>query len=289
MRLTRRSTTVIVAAALIAGGVAAPAVASGGEDDRGGGSRSSDRLDAVGLSNAGKTLVAFRTTDARDARKVGDVTLDVDTSLVGVDYRVQDGKLYGVGDEGGIYVLDAKNAAATRVGRLTVALEGTSFGVDFNPAVDRLRIVSDTGQNLRVVPDTGVATVDGTLNDGAATPATALGVTGAGYTNNDAAAGTATTLFDIDTTNDRVSIQAPPNAGTLNPTGTLGVDASAAVGFDVYSTVRDGTTVDVRALASLPVGDVVGLYRVDLLTGAATLQDTFVDRVIGLAIPLAQR
>ena len=31
---------------------------------------------------------------------------------------------------------------------LTVPLSGSFFGVDFNPAADRLRIVSDTGQNL---------------------------------------------------------------------------------------------------------------------------------------------
>ena len=31
-----------------------------------------------------------------------------------------------------------------------VALAGTAFGVDFNPRADLLRIVSNTGQNLRV-------------------------------------------------------------------------------------------------------------------------------------------
>ena len=40
-------------------------------------------------------------------------------------------------------------------------LDGTEFGVDFNPQVDRLRVVSNSGQNLRLHPDTGaVAAVD---------------------------------------------------------------------------------------------------------------------------------
>ena len=39
-------------------------------------------------------------------------------------------------------------ATATFVNALSVPLMGTSFGVDFNPAADRLRIVSDLGQNL---------------------------------------------------------------------------------------------------------------------------------------------
>jgi hypothetical protein len=30
-----------------------------------------------------------------------------------------------------------------------VALQGTRFGVDFNPAANRLRVISDLGQNLR--------------------------------------------------------------------------------------------------------------------------------------------
>ena len=49
----------------------------------------------------------------------------------------------------------------------TPALSGTAFGFDFNPTVDRIRVVSDTGQNLRLNPDTGaVAAVDGALNQG---------------------------------------------------------------------------------------------------------------------------
>ncbi|TFV73355.1 DUF4394 domain-containing protein [Blastococcus sp. CT_GayMR19] len=299
MRLTRRSTTVIVAAALIAAGVAAPAVASGGDDDRGGGSSSGDRLDAVGLSNAGKTLVAFRTTDARDARKVGDVTLDVDTSLVGIDYRAQDGKLYGVGDEGGIYVLDAKKAGATRVGRLTVALEGAHFGVDFNPAANALRITGDTGQNLRQpfgtttpdVPDEATV-ADGRLTNPATPPATALvpagGVTAAAYTNNDLDADTATVLHDLDTAVDQLAIQSPANAGTLAPVGKLGADAGPDAGFDIYSTVRDGRSVAAQGWATLTVGGKSRIYSVNLTTGQASDRGTFRMPVTDLAIGLDQ-
>ena len=41
-----------------------------------------------------------------------------------------------------------------------MALKGSAFGVDFNPAADRVRVVSNLGQNLRLHPDTG-AQVDG--------------------------------------------------------------------------------------------------------------------------------
>jgi len=36
---------------------------------------------------------------------------------------------------------------ATSFSQLTVPLEGSFFGVDFNPAANALRIISDTGQN----------------------------------------------------------------------------------------------------------------------------------------------
>src|SRR5256885_3209372 len=47
-----------------------------------------------------------------------------------------------------------------------LALSGTVFGMDFNPIADRLRIVSDTGQNLSVNPANGLVTTDATLNPG---------------------------------------------------------------------------------------------------------------------------
>ena len=98
---------------------------------------------------------------------------------------------------------------------------------------------------------------------------------------------TATTLFDIDTMADQVAIQAPPNNGTLNPTGKLGVDAAGDVGFDIYSsTTRDGATVNVRALAALNVDGKSALYRVDLLTGRASWADRIDAPVVDLAFPL---
>ncbi|ONI50380.1 hypothetical protein STIB_54740 [Streptomyces sp. IB2014 011-1] len=112
------------------------------------------------------------------------------------------------------------------------------FGVDFNPAANRLRVISNTGQNLRHNIDDGAAplgtTADGTLTNPTMPPSTAMGVTGAAYTNNDLDAATATTLFDIDTLADRVSLQSPANAGTLAPTGNLGVNAGPDAGFDIY-------------------------------------------------------
>ena len=236
--------------------------------------------------------MCFRDDWPGRAVTIGEVSgLVQDTSIVGIDYRPANNLLYGLGNAGGVYTIDANTAEAQLTSRLNKPLEGTSFGVDFNPTVDRLRIVSDTGQNLRTNVDDGTTTADSNLNIPGPTPVNpALGVTAVGYTNNDADPNTATTLFDIDATNDNTVIQAPPNAGSLNPTGKLDVDASAgSVGFDIYSQLDDGTTVGLRPLASIATPDgATSLYQVDLLAGRVAEVGTFKVPVVDLAIPTDQ-
>jgi hypothetical protein len=249
----------------------------------------SPRLRAIGLTSD-QRLVGFRVNKPDDVRGIGKINgLTGDTKLIGIDYRVQDGKLYGVGDAGGVYTLDSK-AKATKVSQLTVALSGTSFGVDFNPAADRLRVVSDNGQNLRHNVNAGGTTnTDTTLTiPPATTPA--AGITAAAYTNNDLNADTGTALYDIDTAVDQVSLQAPANAGTLSPIGKLGVDTGATAGFDIYSFVRNGKAVDAAGFATLTVGDRTTMYSVSLITGRADKLGAFPrsSQVTDLALPLNQ-
>jgi len=205
---------------------------------------------------------------------------------------VQNGKLYGVGNLGGIYTLSTRSGDGTKVVQLTVALQDTRFGVDFNPAANRLRVISDTGQTLRHNIDDPAAptttTVDGTLTyPPATTPATR--VTGAAYTNNDLDPNTATTLFDLDTMLDQIAIQSPANSGSLAATGKLGVNASANAGFDIYSTVRGGTTVDLEGYAVMWADGRMGLFEINLLSGKATSAGEFPKKVTDIAIPLNQR
>jgi len=282
----RKPVTALAVAALVVTAAAAPAAASDPAAKSGKGSPSGSHR-AVGLVG-GTQLVTFSTRDPRRSGPVGTVTgLQQDTRLVGIDVRVQDGKLYGVGERGGIYVLDTATAEATFVQRLTVALQGSSFGVDFNPAANALRVVSDTGQNLRQpFASAGAATVADTPLSTPPAAGTTTGVTGAGYTNDDADASTATTLFVLSTATDTVSVQSPANGGTLAATGSLGVDASGPAGFDVVSTVVKGRTVAVAGYASLSVGGKRALYSVSLLTGQATRIGGFAADVTDIALPL---
>ena len=194
--------------------------------------------------------------------------LSAGESLVGIDFRPANGALYGITDQGRIYTIAPTSGAATLVSTSSTLPNGASFGVDFNPVVDRLRVVSDTNQNLRINVDTGAAIVDTSLAYAAADTNAAVdpAVAGNAYTNS-AAGVTSTTLYAIDIAADVLTIQNPPNNGTLTTVGPLGVDASLSAGFDISRVAN-------TAYAALGVGGVSGLYRINLATGAATLVGT---------------
>ncbi len=203
-------------------------------------------------------------------------------AIIGIDFRPANGQLYALGSTSRIYTINASSGAAAAVGMLMtapmggtpqpLALSGTLFGFDFNPAVDRIRIVSNTGQNLRVNPNTAVALVDSMLNPG--TP----GVTAAAYENN-VAGTTATTLFVMDTNTDKLYRQDPPNAGTLVEIGSLGVTVSGSNGFDIGGMSNTG-------YALLNSAANTKLYTINRTTGAATSVGDFTYSVRGFTVGL---
>jgi hypothetical protein len=237
--------------------------------------RSAKPFVVVGLTDR-QRLVAFRSNQPNRVQRLGRVSgLVGDRALIGIDCRVKDSKLYGVGDQGGVYRIRLRDARATRVSQLTVPLQGTRFDIDWNPAANLLRIVSDTGQNVRHNLDNAAAPIpvgqtaaDANLSIPPDVPV-ATGVTGAAYTNNDNDPVTATTLFALDTSRDQVAIQSPANAGLLAPTGLLGVRPNGDAGFDIhYASQSRGAKG--YGLASLQVNGSRKLYRINLLAGSAS-------------------
>jgi len=202
-------------------------------------------------------------------------------SILGIDFRPAIGRLYGLGSQSRLYVIDTATGVASAVGTAAFAtpLEGTEFGFDFNPTVDRIRVVSNTGQNLRLHPDTGaVAAVDGRLNSEASTE---FRIVGAAYTNSVAGA-TSTVLYGIDAEQRSLVTQNPPNDGKLNRVGMMNIDMSEVAGFDISP--RTGLAyIAARVRGSA----MAALYEVNLTTGV-TIQlgdfDRF-DQIGGLAIP----
>lgn len=196
-------------------------------------------------------------------------------TLLGIDFRPQTGQLFSIGSTSRLYTINTQTGVATAIGTapFTPAISGNVLGFDFNPTVDRLRLVTSTGQNLRLNPENGtVAFTDGNIN-GAANAS----ITDVAYTQSKAGA-TATILFDIDVTNDKLFKQSPPNDGTLSEVGSLGIDAQEGGGFDI-------SFDSAYALAALKVKGVMGLYTINLSTGAATLAGAFSVSISGIAIP----
>jgi hypothetical protein len=262
--------TLIATAALITLGL----VACGGDDDEAPAPAPTPVAvgDTVALTATGRLVSFNRATPATLVGGIAVSGLASGETLVGIDVRPADGLLYALSSAGRLYTVVPSTGVATLKATLAAdaadttapytSLTGDSFGVDFNPAADRLRVISNTGLNLRINVDTGATTTDGTITPVSGTAA----VSAAGYTNS--FAGTVTTqLFDLDVTAGTLHLQDPPNNGTLAaglPLGAAVAGATAANGFDIDARTNTG-------YAALTVGGTTSLYTINLTTGAATV------------------
>lgn len=195
-------------------------------------------------------------------------------NILGIDFRPLNGQLYALGSSSRIYTINLGNGAATVVGsQFPTLLAGTEFGFDFNPIVDKIRVVSNTGQNLRLDPITGgITATDGTINPGTPT------LSAAAYTSNFSGA-TSTSLFVIDHSTDKLYLQNPPNNGTLVERGSLGINIEGANGFDI------GSTSD-KAYLIATVAGAIKIYTVNITNGSATLLANYPNSVRGFTIGL---
>jgi hypothetical protein len=188
--------------------------------------------------------------------------LQSNESLMGIDFRPANGQLYGLGNSNRVYSINTTTGVATAVGgAFTPALNGSSFSFDFNPTIDRIRVVSDANTNLVLNPNDGSVQLAATnVFYGPADPNFGAdpNVIHSAYTSP------AGQLYGIDTGLDILVTQAN-NAGTLSTVGPLGVQLHGLGGFDISS----GTGVAYIAGAT-EGSSLSSFFSVNLLTGAAT-------------------
>jgi hypothetical protein len=221
----------------------------------------------VATDDAGN-LLRFRERTPWLVRSKPITGLPAGVSLTGIDFRPATGDLYALGSDRVVYRVHPRTAIAVAEGpafeAAPSALTGTKVGFDFNPTVDKIRVTSDAGENLRLDPDPGSLLA-------ADTDLTPAGVTvvGSAYTSSSFAAfsnrPTTTMLFAYDTSgaSDRIWLQSPANAGTLTQPRSLGIDLGTDVGFDIAG------AEDTGYVAGTPKGKPgAWLYRVDVQTGA---------------------
>jgi len=230
--------------------------------------------------------------------------LTANERVVGMDFRVARGVLYVLTDQGQLYTADPASGKLTPVGagagnNQGPALKGQTVGVDFNPVADRIRVVTASGQNWRLHPDTGAwvdadAAKEGVQGDGALayaaddTHAASTPMVGAAAYTYNKDNDKLTTNYAIDLVGVRLVMQgsreggAPvvsPNTGKLRTVGALGVSRVKEVAFDIAD-------MNNAALAALGDGRRTRLYQVDLRTGSASLLGTVGDGtpLLGMAV-----
>lgn len=234
-------------------------------------------------TSTGNSIARFDTSTPTTVASVGITGLQPGESIIGIDRRPANGLIYGIGSTNRLYTLDPISGAATHVGAAGgFGLNGNNFGIDFNPIPDRLRLVSDNEQNIRINPNDGtLAGTDASLNP-------AGSIVAAAYTNNFAGA-TQTTLYGIDyASGNLVLIGSPngtpnsPNSGIVTVVGSLGLGMNLLpqIGFDI-----SGTSGIAYAVISLVVAQgrslldgvtitQTQLYTINLNSGTATLVGT---------------
>ena len=230
------------------------------------------------------TLVVFdAATPGQIVRRVG--ITGCETGMTAIDVRPNDatpangnqtGLLYGIGEFGRICIIDPVTGRATggdaqvRVptfgeSRTEGLRAGQNVGIGFNPVVDRLRVHTDSGRNLRLnvdatdnmtIADGALAYAPGDVNAGR-TPA----IVATAYTNSVSPAPATTELFAIDVAQDVLVRLNAPNDGRLTTVGRLVIDNGTQVGFDIPGRATDRTGF---ATFTPPRGTRSFFYRIGL-------------------------
>ena len=209
----------------------------------------------------GKSLVWI---DTVKKAVTGTVKIDGGASLVGMDVRPSDGKLYGVTPAGDIVTIDAKTGKWEKKSTLSEKLPvNGAITIDFNPVADRMRILTSNGTSLRVNVDDGKATVDGSLKYAETDPNKGKipNIIAGGYSNSCPGV-KETALYDVDMATNALMKQAPPNDGILVTIGAITEKLVAPVAFDVWTDCK-GQSVGWLLNSGW-------LSTVDLTTGKAT-------------------
>jgi hypothetical protein len=198
-------------------------------------------------------------------------------AIVGIDRRPANGQVYLATSPGGmatnqtprLYVVNPDTGQATFAGDpgAPVPVFGdVATGFDFNPGVDRIRVVNANDGNFRLNPNNGALSgIDTPINPAGAD------LVGLAY-DNLASGATSSSVYALDrATSTLVRIGGPggqspsPNSGTVATIGPLGfaLDPVLDAGFDI-------SPAGVGYVAAV-TGGTTDLFTVDLATGAMTL------------------
>lgn len=215
--------------------------------------------------------------------------LRVGERMLAIDIRPATRQLYGVTNMHALYLINPSTGLATRISKFPFAplMNGSMVGFDFHPKYDRIRIVTDSDQNLFINPSNGmVVSVDNALSPGS------VGVNGIAYTTGTAEE---TSLYDISQRDGRLYNQLD-SKGIMTAIGATGLTIAGEGGFDIsrdnvrafavlyaYTTDAVGGTIGTPGMDD-PSKPAYRLYNIDLITGQAQSMGR-ISPMIGIAIP----
>ncbi len=145
-----------------------------------------------------------------------------------IDTRPATKELFAVTNQNFIYIINPETGVATPVSNSPLApqVNGVMVGFDFDPAADVIRLITDSGQNLRISPETGaVIAIDNVINSFTAE------INSSAYTFP--GIGSPSRLYSIDIANAVLYRQRDPNSGQLQLIGPLEYYWSGDGGFEI--------------------------------------------------------
>ncbi len=230
-------------------------------------------------------LIQFSATAPNNITTMTAVTgLLAGQNLVALDSRPRTGELYALGYNptnatGRLYKLNPSTGALSPLGTadlmINLGANTDNIAMDFNPTVDRVRVLSTNRKNYRLHPDLGtiVATdTDLTYGVGDANAASMPQVGQIAYTNSYVSA-TKTTLYYLDEANSvfgTAFVATNPNNGQIKTIGNIGLTLNASdktIDMDVAFEAQK----NVIYLAANTTSGADQLYTINPMTGAATL------------------
>lgn len=243
------------------------------------------QTEIIGITEDDRVFrIANATMPANTTTPMAITGLATGQTVAGADYRPNTGQLYIMGyaaasNTAQLYVLNPSTGVATAVGSTATLMLGTgSIGFDFNPTVDRIRVVGANGKNYRLHPLTGaIAAIDADLNfaPGDINSGQIPAIGAVAYTNSYIGS-EATTLYNYDQVRNILTSQVPPNNGTLNTIGSSGIMlnmVNSSADMDIYFNPSTGTNTAYLA-ANVLASTNDNLYTINTTTGMATLVGT---------------
>lgn len=151
--------------------------------------------------------------------------------VLAIDTRPMTGELFGITNQDAIYVINKTTGAATMISQspLSPVPDGDYVAFDFSPQQDVIRLITNTGQNLRISPVTGaVIGIDTPINS------FSLGFNSSAYTTSQS--GVPSSLYALDPGTGGLYRSTNPNSGAVAYIGLTGFTFEGDGGLEITST-----------------------------------------------------